>query len=595
MNIQITRLKLIYFKGMTYTLDNLGDKTTIRGTNASGKTTLFDAFCWCLWGKDSKGNTDFAIKTIEFGKAIPQIDHTVSVTLRVDRDGAIEERTFTRTYREVWTKKRGSASAQLTGHETLYFVDGVPCKQIDYKVHIENIIDEETFKLLTSPAYFPALDWKKRREILIELVGGVSEKEIISSEFKELEKVLGNRTAEDHKKVISERKRNISKELEKIAERLDELKRTPPPKRELESIADEGNAVTQKIRELEAGLVPDERAAALTKKIRDYEREKEAEYTDAYRTYNTYLERMKELEHSIRSRKAESAKLSQKLAELKTEYDAVLNKPRETNGVCSFCGQPLPPLQIKAAEGKFKEWKINYLKDLNKLGKDTAEKLKSEQALTADAEQQLEKLKSKTAEKPTEWLKSNDDEYKAMLLELNNLPLVSEDKTEINRLKLQLDEITREYAAAELAEQRKQRIKELERELENLQAEYEEIEQILFEIERLTTRKVQMLDERLSKNFQNVRFKMFEKQMNGGMSECCQILVIGVPYGQGLNKAAEINVGLEIINVLSKHYGIRAPVWIDNAEAVVELYPLESQTIRLIVDEKAKSLIINKE
>ena len=70
----------------------------------------------------------------------------------------------------------------------------------------------------------------------------------------------------------------------------------------------------------------------------------------------------------------------------------------------------------------------------------------------------------------------------------------------------------------------------------------------------------------------------------------CKTIYEGVPYDEGLNNAARINVGLDIINTLSEHYGIRAPIFVDNAEAVTKLNETDSQLISLIVSEQDKTL-----
>ncbi|EUG16535.1 TPA: hypothetical protein QBY22_002686, partial [Staphylococcus aureus] len=64
----------------------------------------------------------------------------------------------------------------------------------------------------------------------------------------------------------------------------------------------------------------------------------------------------------------------------------------------------------------------------------------------------------------------------------------------------------------------------------------------------------------------------------------------GVEYDSGLNNASRINVGLDIINTLSKHFKVTAPIFIDNAESVTELIKTESQQIQLIVNEQDKKL-----
>jgi len=83
-----------------------------------------------------------------------------------------------------------------------------------------------------------------------------------------------------------------------------------------------------------------------------------------------------------------------------------------------------------------------------------------------------------------------------------------------------------------------------------------------------------------------VRFKMFREQVNGGQEECCETLIDGVPFGVA-NTASQINAGLDIINVMSAHFDIHAPVFVDNRESVVNLIPSASQIINLKVVEGA--------
>ena len=62
-----------------------------------------------------------------------------------------------------------------------------------------------------------------------------------------------------------------------------------------------------------------------------------------------------------------------------------------------------------------------------------------------------------------------------------------------------------------------------------------------------------------------------------------------VPY-RDANNAARINAGLEIIKVLSTHWGISMPVFVDNAESVTKLADMGGQILRLIVSENDKKL-----
>ena len=101
-----------------------------------------------------------------------------------------------------------------------------------------------------------------------------------------------------------------------------------------------------------------------------------------------------------------------------------------------------------------------------------------------------------------------------------------------------------------------------------------------------------MLEEKINSKFKYARFKLFKTNINGGIEEVCETIFNGVPYSSGLNNAARINVGLDIISTLSEHYGVTAPIFVDNSEAVTKLIDINSQVISLVVSEKDKELRI---
>ena len=80
-----------------------------------------------------------------------------------------------------------------------------------------------------------------------------------------------------------------------------------------------------------------------------------------------------------------------------------------------------------------------------------------------------------------------------------------------------------------------------------------------------------------------------ENITNEGIAECCETTMDGVPY-KDLNNAAKINVGLDIIQTLSNHYDFKAPIFVDNAEAVTKLLDVDAQIVRLVVSEADKKL-----
>jgi hypothetical protein len=119
--------------------------------------------------------------------------------------------------------------------------------------------------------------------------------------------------------------------------------------------------------------------------------------------------------------------------------------------------------------------------------------------------------------------------------------------------------------------------------LNDIEKNLDKIDRYHFELARRT-------EEKINAMFEYVQFRMFKKLVNGDLEQCCDIVVDGVPYEKGLNNAAQINAGLEIIRTVSDFYDIHFPVFIDNAESITKLHQVDTQTIELYVSEDYKEV-----
>ncbi len=226
--IKLNKLSLRDFQGGTFTLDAGGQDLFIFAANAGGKTRLVSAFTWLLFNKDALGRSDFEIKSLDAqGEAAHGLEHSVEAELEVN--GEIE--TLKKVYKEKWTKKRGNAEREFSGHTVEYFVNGVPLQEKLFNQHIIDIAgDESRFRLLTSPTTFPQLHWQKQRALLLEVCGDISDADVIDSNPKlaSLPAILGKRSLDDHRKVVTARRPEINKEMERIPIRIDEVHRSLP-------------------------------------------------------------------------------------------------------------------------------------------------------------------------------------------------------------------------------------------------------------------------------------------------------------------------------------------------------------------------------
>jgi len=653
--IELLRLTLRNFKGIReFVLDAQGFNVNVYGDNAVGKTTLFDGWIWALFGKDSQNQANFDVKTLRpDGTPIHNLDHEVEVVLSIDG----RRTTLRRVFREKWTKKRGSVTAEFSGHTTDYFVDGVPVKESEYRAAVDGILDERLFRLLTDPRYFnEVLKWQERRKILMEVCGDVSDDDVIAANpaLADLPAILAGRTIDQHRKVVLARRKEINDELERIPVRIDEATRSMPelPGEPETYFAEHIAALRYLIRQKQEEIVRIQSGGEITAK-QNRIREIEGEILELKnRLQGDTLER-------IAAARREESRLRMEIEDLQRQIDtlerrinqnelAILQKEKEreslrqhwwtVNGrqftapdldeTCAACGQPLPAEKIaearRKAEEQFNLEKARELESITRDGKALAAEiealraenesdrakiealrvdLQAKQEAHAAAAASLAELEAArvdvTADHAYQAKQAQIDALRAEIAELqrSTVQAVTAIREEIAGYEARIAELEREKAKFELAESARRRIAELEQRERELATEFERLEHELYLLDEFTRTKVDLLESRINSKFRLARFKLFREQINGGLEETCEVMVDGVPYSS-LNNAARLNVGLDIIATLSEHFGVCAPIFLDNAESVTRPLGTPGQQIRLIVSAADKQLrveIKNKE
>ena len=220
--IKIESLCLQNFKGCKQRKVNFADKTDIYGANATGKTTLLDGFMWLLFDKDSTGASKFQIRPLDAdGNQINNVEIMVEATLNVDGKIII----LNKTQKQKWVKRRGTDVTELQGNENLFMINDYPKSEKDFKEYVSSIVDEELFKLITNPQTFASMPWKKQREVLMSLVGEVSDLDIAlqNPDFKELIPELEIASTEDIRKKYTKALNTWKKKQIEIPARIDEV------------------------------------------------------------------------------------------------------------------------------------------------------------------------------------------------------------------------------------------------------------------------------------------------------------------------------------------------------------------------------------
>ncbi len=637
MRMVLKRIIIQNFKGCKDRTMDFSNRTAIKGINGSGKTTIADAVMWVLFGKDSSGASSFDIRPRDnLNNEIDFVDIKVESTWDVDG----REITFIKTQKQKWVKKRGSEEQTYEGNENLYEINTIPKSEKEFKAYIEQLVPEEVFKFVSNTNAFMAQKPADRRKTLFKLVSDMTDVDVLSADpkFQLLEEQLAQFTSEEilsrDKKALLENKRK----LEEIPARIDEVSK---------SIVEQDYSVAEsKLRELReqlASVEDDTSDAAVYEQInqlkveiakykgdlQEIEREASSERTNKCSNIQCRIididQAISRLCNTIlnNERQAESIRAfikgnEERLAKLGADYTA--EKAREMaegTNICPVCNQEYPESMQESMRAAFEAEKEKKLREINFSGKSVSDAIKSykvqleeyEGRDAVEAKAEIEKLTAekielqlKLSEIPVSVNLSSNTTYQAAQNSLinaeGNLEIVlnmardadakKQAITDRKRaIQLEIDAVNRILSGKQAVASAKARVEELKAEQRRLSQDIANTEKEIYLLEEFNKAKVNLLSEKINTHFRIVRWKLFERQINGGYSPVCEPLVNGQAYGSALNSGHKILAELDIIQALQRIYDISVPVFLDNAERINDfnIPDMDCQLITLSVTE----------
>ncbi len=664
-DVKLVSMTLKNFKGMKDLTVEFGRVTDICGANATGKSTVNDAFTWVLFGKDAQGNSDtkFGIKTVgPDGKPYEKLEHEVTAVLDVNG----ERMELRRALVEDWVKPRGSAEVTLKGNHTEYFCNGVEIKAGAYKEKVDSIVEEQLFKLITNPFYFAGLDWSKQRDILLRIAGGVTYEEIAANraDFTAILTQLSGKDVATFKQEIAYRKKKIQEGLDKIPVEINAISSVTPEAPDYEALEKEKTRITSELETVETTITDIAKATrqhyegiqGKRKAINDLRTkqqdiifiakqtaqkavfEKNAKGNAARNNYDSTKRELNSYtitsEGELNNIRRNITNNNTAIENLKTKVDAKRDewyKRNEDTYTASSEGLICPIYKtlcsdasvlklnteaIAKAKQSFEEAKE---KDLERISKEGSELNGQIEALEKRAVELTKELENRTTEveaKKAEYSNTLDalakeieanpiinalavsevkgedlPEWKALEDQISQISetleeLPAADNSELTAKKTSLtkdlDEVKRKLSLRSVIENNKKKIAELSDREKELAQQKADLEKQEFTIDELNKARMDEVERRVNQKFQLVRFRMFEPQLNGGEKPDCVAMVNGVKFTD-LNNAGKINAGLDIINTLCLFHEISAPIFVDNAESVNQLFPVGSQLVKLVV------------
>lgn len=669
MRMILKSLHMENFKGIKSLDVNFSNKTSIKGQNAVGKTTIFDAFTWLLFNKNSAGEEKFNVRPLDKdGNRIDNVE--IKVVAVLDVDG--KEMELSKIQKQNWVKKRGTNTVSLQGNPNSYEIDGYPKSEAEFKAYISGLAQsEDMFKMLTNPQYFSSLKWKEQRDILMKLVAEVSDVELAQTDAKyaplitELEKAP---STDDIRAKFSKALSEWKKKQAEIPVRIDEAEKSKVDvdvaeqellkadlERKIEAVDDRmENAGTEigRLRGKEMQLQFDMSGImqVMNDELSAKRRGLDSAKDDATRELNDLHNQIQSAENQIKANEKTISDTDAEWKNLGVEYNAEFSKAfdempylfdeskwkfDESTTVCSLCGQKLPADKIEQLKADFEERKTkakadakrklndsksdfiaqkesnleeikaygfakkNLIEELTKKNADLNTEIDALKKQEQDAIAKKEELSKQLSEIPSEADCSQNEEYVKLKAEHDKIladiaklestgadKVVDDLKAEKKDLQEQLDEVNGIIAKASMNVEIDERITQLQTEQKEIGQKVADQEQMLYLLEEFIRFKLNKVSESINSHFKTVNFKLFEMQLNGGMKDCCECTVNGVPYST-LNSGHRIIAGLDIISSLSELYGLSVPIFVDNAESLNEFNvpDMDAQLILLSVSE----------
>ncbi len=560
------------------------------GDNGSGKSSIVDAYFWCLFGYDARGNHERSFKVEPNLEVLPKArrrDLEVKVKIKFASEDNIEFE-IERVMQENWERQEGSKAFQRAAPDYTYKINKQPVKKGVFDRTIEEKIGPlETVQLLSNPLHFAEhLHWKDRRRLLMqvidtptisELAADVGEPEL-SGKVDELESFI-----ENSQKTM----RKLDKEIDDIVNKL-EVVAIEEKFGDISKLEEKKEELKEELKELQrqsgSSTAELEKKRAEIKK--DWIRKINEQVAEKNQELNELRNKISNLKRDKREFETTLNRLEDKKEELVKQYKEVESKKVDN---CGFCGQPLPDDMKEKARSKRSE----HLKEIQQEGNKVINQLKTAKKELAKVSKQLETEKEKEEElqdKIAELQNKEEgykelEEYQKISKEIEELEEGQENfEEEITELEEELEEVREKIAEHKVATKNLSKKKELEEELESKQEHYEQLAYMVDKATQAAERKYRLLEERANNLLDKSTVKLFEEKQNGNKKETCKIYgSCGSEFEKNLNNSDRIRIGVEIINILAEEFGLRVPIWVDNAEAITEVVETDSQLFYLAV------------
>jgi rRNA maturation protein Nop10 len=574
--IALKSMRIQNFKGIKdLTVDFDGGNTLISGYNATGKSTLLDAYSWLLFNKNAAGDSRFELRPRnrewqEIHDIVTSVEATFELYSKPKAGDPCELCycfTLKKTQIEDLTKEQRAAlkPGDIAQKKNFYFIDDAPYPEKFFTQKVDELLtDEITFRLISSPTAFFAQDEKKQREMLFKACGTVNNENVEG--YADVKKICGAvNTPETTRDALSKTITQLKKQAEEIPARVDSLSK----------LIDVGADYKIKITELEArGKDISERLSLLS-------------------------EIQKEEETALFSNRAKNVLPPAPVEPNKNDINAIRNQIEDKNKRIPSMNKELLALSdytlaIKCPQCGHKFFTDEAARDelKDKLGKKIIE-CKQE---TVDLTKNLIAAEADYNAKSAEYTAAREKYNQAV----SEIAQEKPDTSTLDKIRAEIDYVRAERDGILVDLHNSQGGLRVIEQIDGLKAELIRIDEVMAKsltdyetVRAYLKRKADLEMVNINKHFSRVEFKLFEMQANGEYKDVCKAVIDGVSYASQ-NTASKIQAGVEVTKLFSEYYGVSAPLWIDNKESVFDIPETDAQIICLKADRQKPTLIVEK-
>ena len=411
------------------------------------------------------------------------------------------------------------------GKQMNLILDG---KEIKQEMLAQFYQDKDIFLISHNPYYFASLEPKEQKELIRRIIPSISKEESF------------NLLDENEKRIIGSPIEHLGSYIDKKNEQINELQKEY---NENVGKVDAYNRI----------------AFIQTGNIMQFDKEEELKHLkEQYETISMNLgnSNLEDLQHSIdRINERLEEIINDKLANIIENYNRENEKLKNVDqeqSICPTCRQEIKDNEVKEHLRNF------YNKELDRL-QEKADKLKLDATDLVNERKEKQNLFEKLNTSDMQKLQEEREKLK------EQIDVLEQEKNDIllhnKEVAIKQEQLKKANDDLELS---KKVVQEIEDDLENTKKQKE----IANKLKRLVIEKQR---QEINKYLDKVDIQFCrENKTNDKITECCDIYYEGREYKK-LSKSQQARACLEISNLFNNLSGIKAPIFLDDAESITDI------------------------